>query len=95
MLFFPTHWDQWQKIPFNKKHIEKMLTDDDQRKMPGVLKYAILSDTDSVRVLAGIHRGGAPGAARVDPQPHITLSFGGRSYHVRLTRTGGIFQVTS
>ena len=94
MLYFPQNWDQYQRLPVGRNAIERLLTDPNQRQMPGPLLRAIQDRCQQVTVLAGIHQGGAPGAAAQDPRPHITLSFNRHVYHVQLTSNGGVFNVT-
>jgi hypothetical protein len=89
MLEFARDWQRWQQYPYNERRLTEIL-----RKVRGALGYAINAPNDVVRVIAGIHAGGAPGA-RQDPRQHITLSWNRQAYHVRLTQYGGIFEVTS
>lgn len=95
MLEFKHDWKQWQQIPFNEKRIERILLNPEQWRMPGPLKKAIKDRNQTVYVISGVHRDGAPGTSRVDPQPHITLSYNNQTYHVRLTLDGGILEVTT
>jgi hypothetical protein len=89
MLEFAPNWKQWQQFPYNERRLTDIL-----RQAHGALGHAIRANNDTVRVIAGIHAGGAPGAAAQDPLPHVTLSWNHNTYHVRLNQWGGIIEVT-
>jgi hypothetical protein len=87
-LVFAPNWQQWQQFPFNERRLTAIL-----HNVRGALGHAINVSNEEVRVIAGIHAGGAPGA-RQDPLPHVTLSWNHRTYHVRLNQYGHILEVT-
>lgn len=92
MVVFGQNWRQWQQFPFNEKRVRAILQTD--LNVPGTIRAAALSDNREVRVVAGVHAGGAPGA-RADSRMHITISFERQSYHVQLAANGGVYRVTN
>ena len=88
MLEFAPNWKQWQQFPFNEKRLTQIL-----EAATGTVGFAIRSNNQWVRVVAGVHAGGAPGT-RQDPLPHVTLSHNHQTYHVRLSKSGSILEIT-